>query len=120
MNEPDIDRLIRDLLDLEKRDKAAFAIAEIGPAARAAVPNLIIALRFEPGNYCIDPFTLALASIGEEAKEAVPALIEMLDLAREDEDWTNCSAAAHALREITTLMMNPHLRKLRQEPKGQV
>lgn len=117
MNDHDLGQLVRDLLDLEKRDKAAFAIAEIGPAAGAAVPNLVTALRFEPGSYCINPFALALGAIGEGAKEAVPALIAALDFARDDEDWPACADVAHALADIT---MDPAVRRMIQERKGRV
>ncbi len=60
------------------RWSTANAIASIGPAAAAAVPMLIDALRDKQQRHNWRHFALALARIGPAAKEAVPTLLEVL------------------------------------------
>ena len=63
--------------DLSNRVTAADSLAEIGPAAKDAVPALIKALRSEDRNTRISA-AYALQKIGPAAESAVPALIEAL------------------------------------------
>jgi hypothetical protein len=60
------------------RNAAAYAIGGMGPAAKAAVPALIEALK-DPEPTVRFPVCIALREIGPEAKNAVPALTEALD-----------------------------------------
>jgi HEAT repeat protein len=58
------------------RSRTAFALAMIGPEAKAAVPALLGALQ-SPDNP-LSGAAFALGQIGPAAKEAVPALIDLL------------------------------------------
>ncbi len=74
---------LRDLLDHPdptQRLNAAYALGEIGPAARAAVPALIRAMgRREDGqDEFLEYAVRALGRIGPEARAAVPALHRLL------------------------------------------
>jgi HEAT repeat protein len=79
--EPAVPALIRALWDQDNgvRDKAAEALGRIGPAARAAVPALIVALK-TPGDddAAYSSTAEALGLIGPAAKEAAPFLKEKL------------------------------------------
>ena len=68
-------------------DEAALILAEIGPAAKAAIPALLWHLRGTESK-CVT----ALIAMGPEAKEAVPALILALQ-ARYLEDVRRNAAA---------------------------
>lgn len=59
------------------RDRAAQALARIGPPARQAVPSLIDALN-DPDWRVRRSAARALGQIGPAAEEAVPALIEVI------------------------------------------
>jgi HEAT repeat protein len=65
------------------RNRAAYAIGGMGPAAKAAVPALIAALD-DPEAAVRFPVCIALREIGPDAKEAVPALTKELDDRNED------------------------------------
>jgi HEAT repeat protein len=60
-----------------QRPKAAAAFRKVGPAAKAAVPALLAALR-ERGEPIRSLAAQALGRIGAKAREAVPALLELL------------------------------------------
>jgi HEAT repeat protein len=77
----------------ERRSEAAEALDAIGPAASAAVPLLIDALKEEPLR---DRAARALGKIGPEARPAVPALTALLGKA----DFWIDEAAAEALGKI--------------------
>lgn len=78
------------------RNQAAYAIGGMGPAAKAAVPALIEALR-DPEATVRFPVCLALREIGPAAIDAVPALKETL----EDRNEDVAAAARKALIAIT-------------------
>ena len=65
------------------RNAAAYAISGMGPAAKAAVPALILALN-DPEASVRFPVCIALREIGPDAKEAVPALTKALDDRNDD------------------------------------
>ena len=68
------------LTNLEHRDFAAYALAEIGsPAKQRSIPNLVQALLFDPENYVSQPFLEALASIGCHTPQVEEALVSILD-----------------------------------------
>ncbi len=99
---PKRDQRIQRLISLlkvpeaEDREDAADALGKIGPAAKAAVPDLIEALKDEHENVRAT-VALALGGIGPEAKAAAPALKEAL----KDEYELVRKATGEALREIT-------------------
>jgi len=78
------------------RNNAAYSIARMGPAAKAAVPALIRALK-DPEAAVRFPVCIALREIGPEAREAVPALTEAL----EDRSDDVAAMARRALIKIT-------------------
>src|SRR5262245_60203083 len=61
--------------DSLERRLAAHALAEIGPAAREAVPALIVALR-DPESFVRVWAAAALARVQPENADAIPALVE--------------------------------------------
>jgi HEAT repeat protein len=65
------------------RNKAAYAISSMGPAAKAAVPALIEALADDAPTVRF-PVEVALREIGPAAKDAVPALTKALDDPNDD------------------------------------
>jgi len=80
-----LDSHIRDLIsrlmrgkyarsNFDERPKAAWALRQIGPDAKAAVPLLIEALK-DPNEELRREAATALGFIAYEAKEAIPALI---------------------------------------------
>ena len=77
------------------RINAALALGGIGPAAKDAVPALIIALKDEEENIRLTA-ALALGDNGPAAKDAVPALTKWLKDENEDER----KAAQAALKKI--------------------
>ena len=78
------------------RNKAAYAIGGMGPAAKAAVPALIVALD-DPEAAVRFPVCIALREIGPDAKDAIPALTKELDDRNEDV----AAMARKALMRIT-------------------
>jgi HEAT repeat protein len=78
------------------RNKAAYAIGGMGPAATAAVPALIDALK-DPEAAVRFPVCIALREIGPNAKAAIPALTEALD----DRNDDVAAMARKALIKIT-------------------
>jgi HEAT repeat protein len=78
------------------RNSAAYSIARMGPAAKAAVPALIRALD-DPEAAVRFPVCIALREIGPDAKDAVPALMETL----EDRNEDVAAMARRALIKIT-------------------
>lgn len=78
------------------RNNAAYSIARMGPAAKAAVPALIRALK-DPEAAVRFPVCIALREIGPDAREAVPALTEAL----EDRSDDVAAMARRALIKIT-------------------
>jgi HEAT repeat protein len=78
------------------RNAAAYEIASLGPAAKAAVPALIEAL--DDGDAAVRfPVTVALGEIGPDAVAAVPRLKQMMFEEINDEI---AAAARRALRRI--------------------
>ena len=87
---------LTDALDQkEARYWACLVLAEIGPAAKAAVPGLVKALADERPEVRIQAL-VALAEIGPEAKTASPAVAKALD----DSFMSVKYAAAFALGRI--------------------
>jgi HEAT repeat protein len=78
------------------RNAAAYEIASMGPAAKAAVPALIEALG-DPDPAVRFPVTVALGEIGPDAAAAVPRLKEMMFEEINDEI---AAAARRAIRHI--------------------
>jgi HEAT repeat protein len=111
---------------------AADAVAEIGPAAKVAVPELIECLTSDT-QYVVTSSTKALGKIGPDAASAIPALIEQLensdneyirvciaralwhinrsekalpvlqDALKHSDDWMSISQAAEAIGEMGAL-----------------
>jgi hypothetical protein len=79
----------------QEREKAAIAIAKIGPEAKAAIPVLME--RLDDEDWQVRKAAAdALANLEPEAKKAVPALTAML----RDEEWQVRKSAAYALIAI--------------------
>jgi HEAT repeat protein len=78
------------------RNAAAYEIASMGPAAKAAVPALIEALD-DPDPAVRFPVTVALGEIGPDAVAAVPKLKEMMFEEINDEI---AAGARRAIRHI--------------------
>ncbi len=74
---------------------AADALAEIGPAAKAAVPDLMACLKSDT-RYVVTSSAKALGKIGPDAAAAVPGLTAQL----EDSDYYTRVCIAHALWRI--------------------
>jgi HEAT repeat protein len=85
------------------RNAAAYAISGMGPAAKAAVPALVEALKDESNPTVRYPVCIALLEIGPGAKEAVPALTEALD----DRNDDVAAMARRAIRSITGVDPRP-------------
>ena len=83
---------------IRNRRGAVFALGQIGPAAKDAVPALIEALKDKDGKARVYAAS-ALAKIDPASKDAVPALIGAL----KDKDGVVRSAAASALCGIRPL-----------------
>jgi HEAT repeat protein len=77
------------------RNAAAYAIASMGPAARSAVPALIIALGDDSPTVRY-PAALALGEIGPGAESAVPALQKLV----EDQNDEVGFMARHSLKKL--------------------
>jgi HEAT repeat protein len=75
---------------------AADALAEIGPAAKAAVPDLMTCLKSDT-RYVVTSSAKALGKIGPDAAAAVPVLTAQLE--KSDDRYT-CVCIAHALWRI--------------------
>lgn len=84
------------------RNGAAYAISGMGPAAKSAVPALIIALD-DPEPTVRFPVCIALREIGPDAKDAVPALTRALD----DRNDDVAAMARKALIKITGVDPRP-------------
>ena len=79
---------------------AADALAEIGPAAKAAVPELIACLKSDT-RYVVTSSAKALGKIGPDAASAVPALTAQLESA--DDCYTRvCIARACGASTVRT------------------
>jgi HEAT repeat protein len=87
----------------QTRNAAAYAISGMGPAAKAAVPALVEALKDETNPAVRFPVCVALREIGPEAREAVPALTEALD----DRNDDVAAMARKAIRAITGVDPRP-------------
>ena len=85
------------------RNAAAYAIGGIGPAAGAAVPALVEALKEDNSATVRYPVCVALREIGPAAKDAVPALTEALD----DRNDEIAAMARKAIRAITGVDPRP-------------
>jgi len=125
MTENEIRKQIKRLgdKDVDVRVHAAWTLAEMGPRAKDAVPNLIEALEDE-STYMRVRAVEALGKIGPYAKAAVPALIETLgDTSRENwnEDlllWSGPALeAAIALGKIGEHAAVPALTKVLKDEK---
>ncbi len=96
---PQITEVLDDA-DREVRTSALFALRDIGPAARTAVPKLIEqvkALRFDREYHHVAPPELqALGQIGPAAKDAIPAILEL----RNHESHNVRAAVEDALTKI--------------------
>jgi HEAT repeat protein len=82
VGEPAVPALLKilDGPDAKLRECAAYALGEIGPGARAAVPSLIRAIEsLDPQNKPNLLAIRALGRIGPEARAAIPALNGWLD-----------------------------------------
>lgn len=77
------------------REAAADALAHIGPDAKGAVPQLIVALKKEKTDHVLFYVATALACIGPDARAAGPALKER---AQENDDIAD--KCRQALRKI--------------------
>ena len=86
-------KLIKALENDEMQSLAVAVIHRLGPAAKDAVPALILELK-DPDPGYRQEVEFALAAIGPEAKAAVPALLEhMTDSKEEPKDrYTACYA----------------------------
>ena len=60
------------------RNNAAYTIARMGPAAKDAVPALIVALGDEASSVRY-PAAFALGEIGPAAESAIPVLLKLVD-----------------------------------------
>jgi HEAT repeat protein len=81
--------------DARIRLQAALALAQYGPAAKAAVSGLCKVLQADSSEVRYAAAT-ALGAIGPEAKAGLNALIHALD----DKDWFVAVAAAQALEKL--------------------
>jgi HEAT repeat protein len=85
------------------RNAAAYAIGGIGPAATAAVPALVQALKEDNSATVRYPVCVALREIGPGARDAVPALTEALD----DRNDEIAAMARKAIKAITGVDPRP-------------
>ena len=81
--------------DPDVQHEVLFALAKIGPGAKAAVPKLIETLQNSEGPACYGA-CYALGSIGSDAIDAKPALRKTL----KGEDESLCLFSAWALAQI--------------------
>lgn len=79
---------------------AAYALGQIGQAAYAAVPNLVMILRNDSSDDIRAIAAYTLGRIGSKAEAAVPRLITIFK--NPDEDSVVQDQAAQALKEIGT------------------
>jgi hypothetical protein len=93
--------------DHDVRERAAFALGRVGPAA---VPALVEALR-SPKPHVRRMAALALGPIGARAEPALPALLDALG----DPDPEVCREAAHALAQLGQVAV-PGLTAMLQDP----
>jgi len=84
----------------EVRASAAYALGQIGQAAYAAVPNLVMILRNDSSDDIRAIAAHTLGRIGSKAEAAVPRLIAIFK--NPDEDSVVHDQAAQALEEIGT------------------
>jgi HEAT repeat protein len=95
------------------REQAAYALSRIGPAAKDAVPELVLLLGVEKIETVRLAAVSALGWIGNEARDAVPALRKILEQERSDAvRWRAATAlgqigpgALDALTELTYVVI---------------
>ena len=92
---PSLCKTLKEYKDPNRRYWAARSLGQFGPQAKAAVPDLIEALRDEDKMVRMGA-GYALAEIGADAADAVPALREA---ARDPENEVR-DAAQYALKQI--------------------
>jgi HEAT repeats len=85
---------------VEVRASAAYALGQIGQAAYAAVPNLVMVLRDDSSNDVRAIVAYTLGRIGSKAEAAVPELIVIFE--NPDEDSVVHKQATQALNKIDT------------------
>jgi len=109
-----IQRLINQLSfpEVSDRQYAIKSLGEIGPEAKAAVPNLSEALKDE-GEDVRRAAAEALGKIGPEAKSAMPVLIETLS----DEELYVRKNAAEVLDKINSPEAMKALKEYKQKSK---
>ena len=86
---------LRDPLLVSVKEPALQALGAMGPAAKAAVPALTVALT-DPDTFLRREAAAALANIGPAAKAASPALMTAL----QDGDAVVRQLAAAALKKV--------------------
>jgi HEAT repeat protein len=84
-------------------DQAMGMIAEIGPLANEAIPNLVAALKKEKRTHPFFPFLDALSQVGPAAGTTLPALLTMVK--DPESDWRYDAI-------LTVGMMGPGARKV--------
>jgi HEAT repeat protein len=83
-SEPAVPLIVELLRDLRDRTQflnvvAADALGKIGPGAKTALGDLIVALKSDNGSgRLVTSVTVALGQIGADAKAAIPALVETM------------------------------------------
>lgn len=93
---------------------AAGALAEIGPAAKAAVPELIACLKSD-ARYVVSSSAEALGKIGPDAASAVPALAAQLDEC--DDDYCRVCIAQALWRINRSERSLPLLQDVLRDPR---
>ena len=91
-------RLPNPMVELNNRYRVAQVLGEFGPTARAAVPQLIVALQY-PSSELKAAVATALGEIGLEARPAIP-LLDALAKDTGNSEFVNTAARA-ALKKIS-------------------
>jgi HEAT repeat protein len=120
-NQPKTIDVLSDLVqgrDLEARRRALWALHDIGPAAKDAVPALCKAILNEPDQTLRYNFAEALGKIRSRPDLSVPALQKTLS----DSEWIVRSYAAHALGDFggDAKSAAPALTNALKDPDGHV